>query len=101
MARILRSTAFVLVLFLGTGSAQALPWDVSPAVDSGSVSFVDSVWQWLASWFASADGLEAGWGKDAIGIDPAGVDAGGDMDPHGGSSASVDGDEGAELDPHG
>jgi hypothetical protein len=100
MARILRSTAFVLVLFLAAGSAQALPWSVSPAVESGS-GFVSSAWQWLASWFAPADGLEASWDKAGGDMDPHGLDEGGDMDPHGGGSASVDGDEGSDMDPHG
>lgn len=101
MARILRRTAFVLVLFLAAGSAQALPWGVPPTVDSGSVSFVDSVWQWLASWLAPGDGVEASWDKAGVELDPHGVDAGSDMDPHGGSSSSVDGDAGSDLDPHG
>lgn len=101
MNRILRSTALALVLLLAAGSAQALPWGWSPAVASNSAGFVDSVRQWLASWFAPADSVEAGWDKSGIEIDPNGVDEGGDMDPHGGNSAFVDGDEGPDLDPHG
>lgn len=100
MARILRSTAFALVLLLAAGSAQALPWGGSPAVDSGSAG-VASFWQWLTSWFIPADGLEAAWDKGGIEIDPNGVDAGSDMDPHGGNAANVDGDEGSDMDPHG
>ncbi len=101
MTRILRTTAFVLVLFLAAGSAQALPWSVSPAAGSGSAGFAGDVWRWLASWFVPGHGLEASWQKAGADMDPHGVDAGSDMDPHGGSSASVDGDEGSDMDPHG
>jgi hypothetical protein len=100
MARTLRSTAFALVLLLAAGSAQALPWGGAPALDSGSAGLVETVWHWLTSWLAPADGLGASWQEQGIEIDPNGGDqAGSDLDPHGGNS--VDGDEGSCLDPHG
>lgn len=102
MARTLRCTAFALALLLAAGSAQALPWGGAPTVDSGSAGLVETVWQWLNSWFAPTDGLEASWQQQGIEIDPNGGDqAGPDLDPHGGNSSNVDGDEGSCLDPHG
>jgi hypothetical protein len=101
MARTLRSTAFALVLLLAAGSAQALPLGGAPVLDSNSAGVVETVWQWLTSWFAPADGLAASWQEQGIEIDPNGGDgAGSDLDPHGGTSG-VDGDEGSCLDPHG
>lgn len=100
MNRIPRRTAVLLVLFLAAGSAQALPWGWSPAVDSNSAGIIATVWQWIGSWLAPAS-PEAAWSQIGIEIDPNGVDAGSDMDPHGGNAAQVDGDEGADMDPHG
>lgn len=95
MARTLRSTAFALVLLLAAGSAQALPWGGAPALDSNSAGLVQTVWQWLNSWFAPTDRLEASWQGQGIEIDPnGGNQAGPDLDPHGGETSYVDGDAG-------
>jgi hypothetical protein len=83
------AAALALLVLLSAGAAHARP----PAIPS--VSF-ESLWQWVASGWASL------WAKEGGEMDPDGLvtpppptDAGSDMDPNGIRK------EGGEMDPNG
>jgi hypothetical protein len=103
------AAAFTLAL-LSAGAVHARSLQSS----SGSPSFLDTLWHWLASRYVP--GLTAIWEKEGSDMDPNGrtlhlsappptTDAGSDMDPNGRtlhlSGPPPTTDEGGSMDPNG